>query len=232
MQQDYRRSLIALWRAGGAGAADRLRQRGQPDDRPGGGARARDGAARLDRRGTLAAGATGAGGKRLARVPGGRLGALVRVVVRAVRRRARSIRRTIRRACSFRPTGACWGSASRWLLAVTLPLRPGAGAARFVGQAGQRAQGRRGSALAPALDARADCRAGRLLLPGALRRRTVRRHVRPPVESAHRLFRGPASHARNRHAASAAAGLLGPGGGHVCAPCPASKRSRSAGGRC
>ena len=65
MQQDYRRVAAGSGRAGGAGAADCVRERGQPDDGAGGGAGARDGAARLDRRGTMAAGATGAGGERV-----------------------------------------------------------------------------------------------------------------------------------------------------------------------
>ncbi len=58
--------------SGGAGAADRVRQRRQSDDGPGGGARARNGAASFDRRGTMASGATGPSGKRLAGVPGHR----------------------------------------------------------------------------------------------------------------------------------------------------------------
>ena len=73
-------------RAGGAGAADRLRQRGQPDDSAGGGAGARNGAAGLDRRGAVAPGTTGDGRKRVAGVPGDGAWRGVRVVVRAVHR--------------------------------------------------------------------------------------------------------------------------------------------------
>ncbi len=54
-------------RAGADGAADRVRKCGQPDDCAGCGAGARDGAASFDRRGTVAAGADGAGRKRDAR---------------------------------------------------------------------------------------------------------------------------------------------------------------------
>ena len=87
MQKDYRRVAGGSRRAGGAGAADCVRQRRQPDDGSGRGAGARDGAARLDRRGTMAPGATGPGGKRLARVPRGGDRRAVRLVVRAVRGR-------------------------------------------------------------------------------------------------------------------------------------------------
>ena len=69
--------------AGGAGAVDCVRERGQPDDRTGGGAGARDGAAGLDWRGALATGATGDDRKRVAGVPGRRRGRVIRVVERA-----------------------------------------------------------------------------------------------------------------------------------------------------
>ena len=83
-------------------AAYRLRERGEPDDGSGRGAGPRDGASGLDRRRTMAFGATGAGGKRdwLAFLAAA-AGRGVRVVVGAVRRQPGSIRRTIRRACSF-----------------------------------------------------------------------------------------------------------------------------------
>ena len=86
LQNDYRTRARGSRGPGGAGAADCLRQRRQPDDGSGGGAGARDGAARFDRRRTMAPGATGAGGKRLAGVPRRRDRRVVRLVVRAVRR--------------------------------------------------------------------------------------------------------------------------------------------------
>ena len=52
MQADYRRGADCAGRAGGAGAADCVRERGQPDDGASGGAGARDGAAGIDWRGT------------------------------------------------------------------------------------------------------------------------------------------------------------------------------------
>ena len=59
LQRSTGTALLRSRRPGDAGAADRVRQRGQPDDGPGGGARARDGAASFDRRGAMAPGAIG-----------------------------------------------------------------------------------------------------------------------------------------------------------------------------
>ena len=198
--------------AGGAGAADCLRQRRQPDDGAGGGAGARDGAARLDRRGTMAAGATGPGGKRLAGVSGGgdRAGCSP-----GGRRRSWSSMINPPDNPARLSLPADWrvlGFGLALTLARDAAVRPGAGAARLGRQAGERAQRRRRPALAAPPDARADRRAGRLLFSGAVRGRPVCRHVRPAVQSAHRLFRRPASHAGYGRAARSAAGLLGPGG--------------------
>ena len=73
---------------------------------------------------------------------------------------------------------------------------------------------RRRPALAAAPDARADRGAGSFLLSGALRRRAVRRHVRPVVATSPPGF-PPSGFSRSipLPQRAAAAGLLGPGGG-------------------
>ena len=173
-------------RAGGAGAADRLRERRQPDDRASGHAGARDGAARLDRRGTMAAGATGAGGKRHARFPRGRGRRAVRVVVRAVRGEQDQSARQSRALVSSGGLAGAWirpGADPRRDVAV----RPGARAARLGRQAGQRAQGRRRSALAAPLDACADraCRSPSVFWccssPACLSPRSTACRISPPA---------------------------------------------------
>ena len=113
-----------------------------------------------------------------------------------------------------------------------VPVRPGAGAARLGGQAGERAERRRRPALAAPPDACADRRAGRLLFSGALRRRPVRRHVRPAVASAHRLLRRAASHSRYGHANARSRRSSGTRWPNICARCRVWRRWRWPAGRC
>ena len=196
--------------AGGAGVADCVRQRGQPDDGPSRGEGARDGAPRLDRRGTMAAGATGSGGERLARVPCDRDRRGVRVVVRAVRGQpdqSAGQPGAIISSGGLARTGVRPGAGRRRDAAV----RNGARASRLGRQAGERAQRRRGPALAPPPDACADRRTGGLLLSRDFCGRPVCGHVRPVVQPAHRLFGRADSDPRYRRARGSAAGFLGPG---------------------
>ena len=167
----------------------------------------------------------------MARASGGRDRRVVRLVVRAVRgQQDQSAGQSGALVSSgglagagIRPGADVWRDAA---------VRSGAGAARLGGQAGERAQRRRRSALAAAPDACADRRAGRLLLSGALRRRAVCRHVRPVV-----AIGPPASppngfsrSIRSRSARSRrSSGTRWP---NICARCRASRRWRWPGGRC
>ena len=117
-------------RAGGAGAADRVRERRQPDGGTVIGASARDGAASLDWGGTRAPGATGAGGERLAGPARRRSGRGVRLVGGAGRGRHDQSARKPRAPV---PPGRLAGGgvrpgSDRWGYVV---VRPGAGAARL-----------------------------------------------------------------------------------------------------
>ena len=133
---------------------------------------------------------------------------------------------TTRRAWCFRRTGACWGSAWRWRCGVTFLFGLAPALARFGRQTGERAQGgedphsRRRLMHALIAAQVAFCFlvhfvAGLFVVD-----------VRPAVESAHRLFRGTDSQSGNGDGAASAAGLLGPGGGSICARCRAWKRWR------
>ncbi len=69
-------------------------------------------------------------------------------------------------------------------LGVTVSVRSGSGAAGVARQTGERAERRRRPALAAPYHACSDGRAGGVLFSGAVRRRVIRRHIRPLVASA------------------------------------------------
>ena len=97
--------------SGGPGASDRVRECGQLNDGPGGGAGPRDGVACFDRRRPAEAGATGVDSERLPRLAGGCHWRRVRLVGCAVHCRPDQSRRTILRGWFFRRTGASLASA-------------------------------------------------------------------------------------------------------------------------
>ena len=212
-------------RAGGAGAADRLRQRRQPDDRAGLVARPGDGAARLDRRRAVAAGAAGAGGKRLDRRGGVGARRTVRLVGRAVRRRPDQsagqpgAARAARGLARPRVRRAGYGDRDR-------AVRSGPGAAGVCRRAGDRAEGRRGPARTAWPDARADCRSGGLLRARGLPRRPAGRHIHAAVATADRVLGGGGDRARSGREACAAAARPGTTSPSACARCRAWRRWR------
>ena len=188
-----------------------MRQCCEPDDCPGGGTGAGDGAASLDRRGTVAPGATGAGGECDAGLPGSGDGRGVCVVVRTV--------------CGEQDqSGGQSGTplASGGLAGVGIrrradsrgdaSIRPDAGTARVGHQAGERAEGRLGPSSASAPDARTDRGAGGVLFSGVVRGRPVWGDVRAAVQPADRLLGGTNPCGRHGHATRAGSGVLESGG--------------------
>ena len=151
-------------------------------------ARAREMALRLDRRGAMAAGATGPGGKHYARNSGGRHGRIVCLVVRAVRRRQDQS------AGQPRALGFGAGLAGRRFRFAALngcgaAVRATPGAACLGREASQRIERRGRPALAAPSDACTDRGTSNLLFCRAVRRRIVCRHVRSVGQSAHRFLR-------------------------------------------
>jgi predicted permease len=91
--------------------------------------------------------------------------------------------------------------------------RSGARAPLLCGQTRQRAQGRGRPAFTPPPDACADCHAGRLLFPDTIRRRSLCCYFPALVAAAHWLFRRTPSQFGDAHSRPSAAYLLEPGGG-------------------
>ena len=133
------------------GASHRLRQRRQPDDRPGRRARPRNGAARLHRRGTPASGPTRSSGKRHAGLSGRRHRRAFRLVGRAFRREPhQSARQSRTPGASGRLARVVSASARRWPVTCSSAWPR---TSRFRHQARQRPQRRRRSARAAPPDA-------------------------------------------------------------------------------